>query len=119
LTAVSTAAARSTKRLAYAKGLKTAADQALRAHARRGEQRRRILDIQRCEAAMSEIVFLVEEAPEGGLTARALGESIFTQAESYEDLREAVRDAVRCHFDDGTGPAVIRLHYVRDEVLAA
>jgi len=68
---------------------------------------------------MSEIVFLVEEAPEGGFTARALGESIFTQAETFEDLREQVRDAVRCHFDEGQGPAMIRLHYVRDEVLAA
>jgi hypothetical protein len=58
---------------------------------------------------MSEIVFLVEEAPEGGFTARALSEAIFTQAESFEALREAVRDAVRCHFDAGTGPALIRL----------
>lgn len=68
---------------------------------------------------MGEIVFLVEEAPEGGLTARALGESIFTQADSIEALREKVRNAVRCHFDNGEGPSVIRLHYVRDEVLAA
>lgn len=68
---------------------------------------------------MSEIVFLVEEAAEGGFSARALGESIFTQADTFEDLREKVRDAVRCHFDAGQGPAVIRLHYVRDEVLAA
>lgn len=68
---------------------------------------------------MNEIVFLVEEAPEGGLTARALGESIFTQAETIEALREEVRDAVRCHFEAGKGPPVIRLHYVRDEVLAA
>lgn len=68
---------------------------------------------------MNEIVFLVEEAPEGGLTARALGESIFTQADTLEVLREEVRDAVRCHFEAGGGPSVIRLHYVRDEVLAA
>ena len=68
---------------------------------------------------MSEIVFLVEEAPEGGFMARALGESIYTQAVSFEELREVVRDAVRCHFDEGGGPQVIRLHYVRDEVLAA
>lgn len=68
---------------------------------------------------MSEIVFLVEEALEGGYSARALGESIFTQAETIEALREFVRDAVRCHFDEGQGPAVIRLHFVRDEVLAA
>jgi hypothetical protein len=68
---------------------------------------------------MSEIVFLIEEAAEGGFSARALGESIFTQAESLEELRERVRAAVRCHFDEGQGPSVIRLHYVRDEVLAA
>lgn len=71
------------------------------------------------EPRMSEIVFLVEEAPEGGFTARALGEAIFTQAESFEALRGAVRDAVRCHFETGGGPSLIRLHYVRDEVMAA
>lgn len=68
---------------------------------------------------MSEIVFLIEDAPEGGLIARALGHSIYTEAESYDELREQVRDAVHCHFDDGERPAVIRLHYVKDEVLAA
>lgn len=68
---------------------------------------------------MSELVFLVEEAVEGGYLARALGESIFTQAESMEELRQQVRDAVRCHFEPGQGPTVIRLHFVRDEVLAA
>lgn len=57
---------------------------------------------------MSEIVFLVEEAPEGGFTARALGESIFTQAESFDDLREAVRDAVRCHCGIDTALRLIR-----------
>ena len=49
---------------------------------------------------MSEIVFLVEEDPDGGLTARALGESIFTEADNMDALKEAVRDAVRCHFAD-------------------
>lgn len=68
---------------------------------------------------MKEIVFLVEEAPEGWLSACALGESIFTQAESIEALREEVRDAVCCHFGENNGPSVIRLHYVKDEVLAA
>ena len=71
------------------------------------------------DSRMSEIVFLVEEAPEGGFVARALGEPIFTQAETFEALREVVRDAVRCHFEAGSGPTLIRLHYVRDEVLAA
>jgi hypothetical protein len=68
---------------------------------------------------MHEIIFQVEEAAEGGYNARALGQAIFTEAESLEALRENVRDAVRCHFDEGTGPRVIRLHFVRDEVLAA
>ena len=76
-------------------------------------------DARRWKSAMSEIVFLVEEAPEGGFIARALGEPVFTQAETFEDLREVVRDAVRCHFEAGSGPRLIRLHYVRDEVLAA
>lgn len=67
----------------------------------------------------SEIVFLVEESPEGGYQARALGYSIFTEADSLAELKEAVRDAVRCHFDDDQDrPRVIRLHFVRDEVLA-
>jgi hypothetical protein len=67
---------------------------------------------------MSEIVFLVEDAAEGGLTARALGHSIFTEADSYDELRMQVRDAVQCHFDAGERPAIIRLHYVKDVVLA-
>ncbi len=50
----------------------------------------------------SEIVFLVEESPEGGYQARALAYSIFTEADSVAELKEAVRDAVRCHFDDET-----------------
>lgn len=66
---------------------------------------------------MIEIVFLVEEAPEGGFTARAVGESIFTEADSIDELRANVRSAVDCHFADGQGPKVIRLHIVRDEIL--
>ena len=69
--------------------------------------------------AMSEIIFVVEEAPEGGLIARAVGASIFTQAASMPELHDRVRDAVRCHFDPGSLPKLIRLHYVRDEVIAA
>ena len=62
---------------------------------------------------------MVEEAPEGGLAARAVGESIFTEAATMAELHEQVRDAVRCHFDEGTQPKLIRLHFVRDEVIAA
>ncbi|MFB2918665.1 2-oxoisovalerate dehydrogenase [Aerosakkonema funiforme] len=59
---------------------------------------------------MIEIVFLVEDDPDGGYNARALGESIFTQADNIEILREMVRDAVHCHFpDEQTRPKVIRL----------
>ena len=68
---------------------------------------------------MNEIVFVVEQAPEGGLTARALGESIFTEADTEAELRAAVQDAVHCHFDEGQSPKVIRLHFVREELLAA
>ncbi len=57
---------------------------------------------------MNELIFLVEEAPEGGYTARALGAPIFTEADSLTDLQEQVRDAVRCHFEEGEGPKVIR-----------
>ncbi|MEE8593321.1 MAG: 2-oxoisovalerate dehydrogenase [Candidatus Bipolaricaulota bacterium] len=66
-----------------------------------------------------EIIFLVEESPEGGFEARALGHSVFTEAEAFEELRTIVQDAVRCHFDEGDGPSLIRLHQVRDEVIAA
>lgn len=66
----------------------------------------------------SELIFVVEESPEGGLQARALGRPIYTEADTLEELRDMVRDAVRCHFDEGAGPRVIRLHMVRDEVIA-
>jgi hypothetical protein len=68
---------------------------------------------------MDELIFLVADAPEGGYTARALGASIFTEADDLASLREQVRDAVRCHFDEGHGPKLIRLHFVREEVIAA
>jgi hypothetical protein len=65
----------------------------------------------------SEIIFSVQESAEGGYEARALGHSIFTQADSMEELRRNVREAVQCHFDDGMTPSVIRLHMVKDEVI--
>ncbi len=68
---------------------------------------------------MTEIVFLVEVDPDGGYTARALGESIFTQAEDIESLKEMIRDAVDCHFEAEEKPKIIRLHIVRDEVIAS
>ncbi len=68
---------------------------------------------------MEEMIFMVEHAPEGGYIARALGESIFTESDTLEELRSQVRDAVRCHFQEGNGPRIIRLHFVHEEVIAA
>ena len=65
---------------------------------------------------MSEIVFVVKQAPEGGYTARALGESIFTEADTEAQLHAAVQHAVHCHFDEDKVPKVTRLHFVRDEL---
>jgi hypothetical protein len=55
---------------------------------------------------MDELIFTVENAPEGGYTARALGASIFAEADDLENLRQEVRDAVRCHFEEGQGPSI-------------
>ena len=67
---------------------------------------------------MTEIVFVVEAAPVGGYLARAVGASIHTEADTLEMLGTAIREAVACHFEEGHGPRVIRLHVVRDELLA-
>jgi hypothetical protein len=66
---------------------------------------------------MDEIIFLVEESPEGGYEAQALGEAIFTEAETLSELKERVRDAVRCHFDEARRSRIIRLHLVKDELI--
>jgi len=65
----------------------------------------------------TEIIFSVQESAEGGYEARALGHSIFTQADTMGELKQSVREAVQCHFDPGQSPAVIRLHMVKDEVI--
>ena len=67
---------------------------------------------------MKEIIFLVEESVESGYTAKAIGYSIFTEAETYEALKENIKDAVHCHFTDDE-KKIIRLHFVKDEVIAA
>lgn len=69
--------------------------------------------------SMDEITFLVEEAEEGGYIARALNESIFTDADDLPALHLSVREAVRCHFDEGVGPERIRLQILREEIIAA
>jgi hypothetical protein len=64
---------------------------------------------------MNKIIFEVTDAPEGGYTARALGASIFTEADTLPELREMVRDAVRCHFEEDDAPMVVRIE--RGELL--
>ncbi len=66
---------------------------------------------------VEEIIFVVEEAPEGGYTAQALGHAIFTEADNWDEIKVMAQDAVRCHFEDGEQPKLIRLHLVRDEVV--
>ncbi len=67
---------------------------------------------------MNEIIFVVDEAVGGGYTARALGESIFTQADDLQSLQGCIRDAVRCHFSERDTPKMVRLHLVKGEVIA-
>ncbi len=68
---------------------------------------------------MNEIIFLIENAIEGGYTARALGESIFTDGDDLDALRANIKDAVDCHFEALDKPKMIRLHFVSEEVIAA
>jgi len=65
-----------------------------------------------------EIIFIVEESAEGGYEAHALGYSIFTESNNFEELKDMLRDAVRCHFEEKDLPLMIRLHFVKDEVIA-
>ena len=67
----------------------------------------------------TELIFQVVESPEGGYEARALGYSIYTEADSLDELKSMVLDAVRCHFEEGGAPKMIRLHFVREEVIAS
>ena len=66
---------------------------------------------------MNEVIFVVEDSAEGGYEARALSNSIFTEGETLDDLKQNIREAVRCHFDEGHAPSIIRLHYVKEEMM--
>ena len=67
---------------------------------------------------MKELVFLVEESQDGGYFARAVNQSIFTQADTIEELKPMITDAVRCHFDDAEMPELIHMHVTREETFA-
>jgi len=66
----------------------------------------------------NEILFYVEESLDGGFEASAVNHSIFTQCDEYDDLADTLREAVKCHFDDGQAPSLINVHYVKNEVFA-
>jgi predicted RNase H-like HicB family nuclease len=67
---------------------------------------------------MSEIIFLIEEAAEGGYSARALDYSIFTDGETIQEIKANIRDSVSCHFEENELPKLARMHFVRNEVFA-
>ncbi|MFQ5632304.1 MAG: 2-oxoisovalerate dehydrogenase [bacterium] len=67
---------------------------------------------------MKEIIFLVEESQEGGYEARALGHSIFTEADTINQIKQMIKDAVECHFKEADRPSIIRLHFIKEEVFA-
>ncbi len=70
------------------------------------------------EGKIAEIIFLIEEDPEGGYNAQALGHSIFTEGENVEELKENIKGALKCHFDDIKNiPRIIRLHFVKEDIL--
>ncbi|MEM9339104.1 MAG: 2-oxoisovalerate dehydrogenase [Bacteroidota bacterium] len=67
---------------------------------------------------MTEIIFIVEESMEGGYEARALGESIFTDGETIDELKHNIKEAIHCHYEENA-PKIVRLHYIKEEVFAA
>jgi predicted RNase H-like HicB family nuclease len=67
----------------------------------------------------NEIIFIVEDSLEGGYEARAAGYSIYTQAETLEELKENMREAVAVHFEPDEKPRLIRMHYIKEEIIAA
>jgi len=66
----------------------------------------------------NEIIFYIEDSDEGGFEARSLGHSIFTAGDTVEELRENIKDALLCHFDEGSMPKMVTLHFVREEAFA-
>ncbi|TYO93246.1 2-oxoisovalerate dehydrogenase [Desulfallas thermosapovorans] len=66
----------------------------------------------------NEIIFIVKEAPEGGYIARALGYSIFSESDTLDAIKEEIKDAVRCHFDDQEMPDMVKIHFIKEEILA-
>ena len=68
---------------------------------------------------MEEIIFLIKDSIDGGYEAKAVGFSIFTEAETMENLKSNIVEAVDCHFDKNKKPRLSRLHYIKEEIIAA
>lgn len=67
---------------------------------------------------MSELIFIAENCPKGGFIAKCVSESFFTQADSLEELKEAIIEAVQCHFDDEM-KRIIKLQTIQEQIIAA
>lgn len=67
---------------------------------------------------MTEIIFVVQESPEGGFEAKALGHSIYTEGDTIDELKQNIREAIHCHFETDA-QSIVRLHYIKEEVFAA
>ena len=67
---------------------------------------------------LKEIMFVGEEDPEKGYTAQALGYSIFTEGDTLEELKENIKDALKCHFDKKEIPLFVHLHIIKEEKFA-
>ena len=71
-----------------------------------------------CDLSMNELIFLVEESLDGGFEARSLGVPIFTEGDTLIELKTNVGEAVKCHFEENQIPRVIRLHFVKEDVIS-
>lgn len=67
----------------------------------------------------TEIIFIIEESLDGGYEAHALGNSIYTEADTLDELKKNIRESIACHFEEEEMPKIIRLHYIKEEVIAA
>ncbi len=66
---------------------------------------------------MKEIIFLIEEAMEGGYTAKAIGEGIFTEGDTLEEIKHNITEAIECHFEDDKKPKLIRLYTIKEQMI--
>ena len=68
---------------------------------------------------MNELIFIINESPEGGFEAKALDHPIFTEADTVDKLKSMIKDSVKCHFEPTNMPKIIRLHFVKEEIISS